>query len=291
MFPGRFEYVAPSTLDEVLDTLAEHGDEAKPLAGGQSLIPLLKLRFAAPSLLVDLRHLDGGLRGLEEADGWLRIGALTTHNQIGDNDLVGRRYHVVAAAAPLIADPLVRNVGTIGGSLVHADPQADWASVLLALGGEVLVRSRDGERTIPATGLLAGPFETTLEPTELLTQVRLPAPTGPSGGAYLKLERKVGDFATVATGVHLELSGGRIAKAGIGLTAVGPSNLKAVEAEQSLAGAEPTAEAFDHAADLAARAADPSDDTRGSADYKRAVVRVYVRRGLDRALELARAAA
>jgi carbon-monoxide dehydrogenase medium subunit len=289
MFPARFEYSAPSSIDGVLDTLAEHGDEAKVLAGGQSLIPLLKLRFAAPALLVDLRHLDG-LVGIEESDGWLRIGARTTHNQLAASDLVGQRHHLVAAAAQLIADPLVRNVGTIGGSLVHADPQADWASVLLALDGEVVVRSRDGERVVPATGLLAGPFETTLEPTELLVQVRVPVPSGPSGGAYLKLERKVGDFATVATGVHLELSNGTIAKAGIGLTAVGPSNLKAVEAERSLAGAEPTPEAFATAADLAAEAADPSDDVRGSADYKRAVVRAYVRRGLERALELARAA-
>jgi carbon-monoxide dehydrogenase medium subunit len=289
MFPARFEYSAPTSIDEVLDSLAEHGDEAKVLAGGQSLIPLLKLRFAAPALLVDLRHLDD-LVGIEAADGWLRIGARTTHNQLGGSDLINRRHHLIAAAAPLIADPLVRNLGTIGGSLVHADPQADWASVLLALDGEVVVRSRNGERVIPATGLLAGPFETTLDPTELLVQVRVPVSANRSGGAYLKLERKVGDFATVATGVHLELSNGTIAKAGIGLTAVGPHNIKAVEAERSLAGAEPTAEAFASAADLAAQAADPSDDTRGSADYKRAVVRAYVRRGLERALELARAA-
>jgi carbon-monoxide dehydrogenase medium subunit len=290
MFPGKFDYSAPGGMDGVLDALAEYGDEAKVLAGGQSLIPLLKLRFAAPSVLVDLRHLED-LDVIEESDGWLRIGALATHNQIGSSDAITGRHHVVAAAAPLIADPLVRNVGTIGGSLVHADPQADWASVLLALDGEVVVRSRDGgERTIPASALLAGPFETTLEPTELLTQVRIPSPGGPSGGAYLKLERKVGDFATVATGVHLELSGGTIAKAGIGLTAVGPSNIKAVEAERALAGAEPTDEAFRAAADLAAQAAEPSDDVRGSADYKRAVVKAFVRRGLERALELARAA-
>jgi len=288
MFPGRFGYVAPRTLDEVLDRLAEHGDEAKLLAGGQSLIPLLKLRFAAPALLVDLNRL-AGLNQVEEAGGWLRIGSMTTHHQLATSELIGRRHPVIGDAAPLVADPLVRNVGTIGGSLAHADPQADWASVLLALDGEVTVRSRTGERTIPATGLLAGPFETTLDPTEVLLEVRVPSPRGPSGGTYLKLKRKVGDFATVAAAVHLELADGTVARAGIGLTAVGPSNLKAVEAERSLAGAEPTPEAFAEAARLAAAAAEPASDVRGSAEYKRAVVRTFVRRGLERALEVARA--
>ena len=280
MFPGKFDYSAPSSMDGVLEALAEHGDEAKVLAGGQSLIPLLKLRFAAPSMLVDLRHLEG-LDSIEESDGWLRIGALATHNQIGSSEVVNGRHHVVAAAAPLIADPITRNVGTIGGSLVHADPQADWASVLLALDGEVVVRSRDGgERTIPASGLLAGPFETTLAPTELLTQVRIPAPGGPSGGAYLKLERKVGDFATVGVAVHLAMDDGRVGRAGIALTAVGPTNLRATAAEDALAGQELTDDAIAEAARLAAQAAQPFSDTRGSADYKRTVVRVFTERGL-----------
>jgi aerobic carbon-monoxide dehydrogenase medium subunit len=289
MFPGRFDYAAPSTLDEVLALLAEHGDEAKILAGGQSLIPLLKLRLAEPAILVDVNKLTG-LDEVDESDGWLRVGALATHNQLGRMDLLQRRYPVMTAAAPLIADPIVRNAGTIGGSLIHADPQGDWATVLLALNGEVVVRSSSGERTIPASGLLAGPFETTLDPTEMLVQVRIPEPRNAGGGTYTKLERKVGDFATVATAVHLELSGDAISAAGIGLTAVGPSNIKAVEAEQSLVGQAPSSEAFAEAARLAAAAAEPSTDIRGSADYKRAVVKAFVRRGLERALEIARAA-
>jgi carbon-monoxide dehydrogenase medium subunit len=290
VFPSRFDFSAPRTLDEVLAVLAEHGDEAKVLAGGQSLIPLLKLRFAAPELVVDLNRVPG-LGGVDETDGHLRIGALVRHAELARMESLAGRYGAIADAAPMIADPLVRNLGTMGGSLAHADPQGDWASVAIALGAELVARSATGERTIPAADFVTGPFTTALEPTEVLTEIRVPRPAGACGGTYLKLERKVGDFATVAAAVHLDLGAdGRIARAGVALTAVGPQNIHATGAEQALAGAEPAPDAFDEAARLAAEAAEPASDVRGSAEYKRAVVRTFVRRGLTRALEAAHAA-
>ncbi|HEY7282432.1 MAG TPA: xanthine dehydrogenase family protein subunit M [Actinomycetota bacterium] len=287
MLPAAFEYHRPETLDEALSLLNEHGDEGKVLAGGQSLIPLMKLRFAAPEHLIDINRV-AGLDGLQEADGQLRIGALTRHATLEHSDLLTQRYPVMAQAAPMISDPIVRNLGTIGGSLAHADPAGDWGSVMLAMGATVIVRSATGERQIPIGEFLQDTFTTSLEPNEILTEIRVPQPGARSGGAYLKMERKVGDFATVAVGVHLELSNGTIGTAGIALTAVGSKNIQATEAEQSLAGAEPTDDAFAEAGRLAARAADPVSDVRGSAEYKRHVVEVFVRRGLARALESAR---
>ena len=258
------------------------------LAGGQSLIPLMKLRFAAPGLIVVLNRIPG-LGFIEESDGGLRVGALTRHAELVDSDVLRDRYPTMATAAPLISDPIVRNLGTIGGSLAHADPAGDWASVMLALGGEVVARSASGERTIPVGELTEGPFTTTLRPDEVLTEVRVPAPQGPSGGTYLKLERKVGDFATVGVAVQVSLDDGRIGSAGLGLTAVGPQNIKPTAAEEALAGAEPSDEAFQEAGRLAADAASPTSDVRGSADYKREVVRAYVARGLSQAVDAARA--
>ncbi len=286
MFPSSFDYAAPESLDEVLTLLAEHQDGAKVLAGGQSLIPLMKLRFAAPALIVDINRVPG-LDGVEENGSHLRIGALARNSQLERNELLKRRYPAMAAAAPLISDPIVRNLGTLGGSLAHADPAGDWGSVMLALGAEVVARSSSGERVIPIADFLQDTFTTTLEPNELLTEIRVPGPSESAGGAYLKLERKVGDFATVGTAVHLDLDDGTIGRAGIALTAVGATNIKAVSAENALAGAEPTQEVFEEAAQLAADEAEPFDDVRGSADYKRAIVKTYVKRGLDRCLQLA----
>ena len=289
MLPASFEYHRPSSLDEALGLLSEHGEDAKVLAGGQSLIPLMKLRLAAPGHIVDINKIEG-LDGLAEEGGWLRIGALARNKALADSDLLRTRYPTMAAAAPLISDPIVRNLGTIGGSLAHADPAGDWGSVMLALGANVVVRSAGGEREIPIADFLVDTFTTALEPQEILTEVRVPAPSGASGGTYLKLERKVGDFATVAAAVHLSLSNGTVERAGIALTAVGLRNIQATQAEQSLAGAEPTEEAFAEAGRLSAEASSPISDVRGSAEYKRHVVDVYVRRGLARALEMARAA-
>jgi aerobic carbon-monoxide dehydrogenase medium subunit len=288
MLTSRFEYHRPDSLEEATHLLAEHGDEAKVLAGGQSLIPVMKLRLAAPAHLVDIGRL--GLDTIAEADGHLAIGALARHRDLERSDLLKARYPVMAAAAPLISDPIVRNLGTIGGSLCHADPAGDWASVMLALQASVVLRSERGERELAMSEFLQDTFTTALEPDEILTEVRVPEPAGPSGGTYLKLERKVGDFATVATATHLSLSDGVIGRAGIGLTAVGSKNLQATDAEASLAGAEPTEAAFAEAGRLAAEASSPVTDVRGSAEYKRHVVDVFVRRGLARAVETAHAA-
>jgi len=289
MLPAPFEYDRPETLDEALDLLAEHGEDAKVLAGGQSLIPLMKLRFAAPARLIDVNRITG-LDGIEERDGVLHIGALVRHNHLAASDLIKERYPTIATAAPMISDPIVRNLGTIGGSLAHADPSGDLGSVMIAMGATIVARSKDGEREIAAADLAEGPFQSTLTPTELITEVRVPAPPPRSGGTYLKMERKVGDFATVAAAIYLTLENGSVAGAGIGLTSVGLTNLRAEAAESSLAGASPGEDAWAEAARLAAEASEPATDVRGSADYKRHVVDVYVRRGLAAAAEMAGAA-
>jgi carbon-monoxide dehydrogenase medium subunit len=288
VLPAGFEYQRPHTLDEALKLLEQLGDDAKVLAGGMSLIPLMKLRFATPGHLVDLGDLEE-LRGVTEADGRLRVGAMVPHGELERSDVLKQRYHAMAAAAPLISDPLVRNRGTIGGSLAHADPAGDWGSVMIAMGASVLARSTAGEREIPIDDLLVDTFTSSLASNEILTDVIVPTPSAASGGSYLKLERKVGDFATVGVAVHVELADGRIGKAGIALTAVGSSNTRARDAEQSLLGAEPTDEAFAEAGRLAAEVARPNEDLRGSVAYKRNVVDVFVRRGLARAVETARA--
>jgi aerobic carbon-monoxide dehydrogenase medium subunit len=286
MYPPRFDYLAPRSVEEALDVLAERGDDAKVLAGGQSLIPLLKLRFASPEVLVDINRLPG-LDTLSEENGWLRIGPLVRHRDAEHSTLLRERYPTMAAAAPQISDPLVRNLGTVCGSLAHADPSGDWGAVMIAMGAELLARSRRGERAIAIRELFTGPFTTTLEPDELVIAVRVPNRQR-TGGDYLKLERKVGDFATAAVAVRLTLGqDGRIAEAGIGLTAVGPTNLAATAAEDTLRGAEPGDQAFREAAELAAQAATPGSDLRGTADYKRNVIRTFTERGLRNAAAMA----
>jgi aerobic carbon-monoxide dehydrogenase medium subunit len=285
VFPASFEYAAPRSLDEALSLLAEHGDDAKVLAGGQSLIPLMKLRFAAPAMLVDINRIPG-LDVLEEDPGdggALRIGALVRTATLEHSPLLASRYPTLAAAAPLISDPIVRNQGTLVGSVCHADPQGDWVSALLALESEVVARSSSGERRIPMTEFLDGPFTSVLQPDEIAVEVRVTAPTNGDTGTYLKLERKVGDFATVGVAVALSMNADTVERAGIGLTGVGATNIKATAAEQSLIGRQLTDEAIDEAAQLAADACDPQSDIRGTADYKRQVVRVYVARALQEA--------
>jgi carbon-monoxide dehydrogenase medium subunit len=279
MYPASFEYVAPTTLEEALDTLARFEDDAKVLAGGQSLIPLMKLRLAAPRALVDINRLPG-LDTLAAADGGLRIGALVRTKTCEQADLLGGRWGTLGAAAPQISDPIIRNLGTVCGSLAHADPQGDWGSALLAMDAEVVAQGPDGTRTIPVRELFEGPFVTSLAPTEIITEVRVPDPGPTAGGTYLKLERKVGDYATVAVAVHLAMAGGKVGRAGIALTAVGPTNLRATAAEEALAGSALTDDVIAEAARLAAEAAQPYNDTRGTADFKRTVVRVFTERGL-----------
>ena len=283
MFPAAFDYRAPTSLEEALGLLAERGDDAKIMAGGQSLIPLLKLRFAQPALVIDIGRLPS-MAGIARHNGHLTIGALARHVDIERNADLPRLCPILVDTVHWISDPLVRNRGTMAGSVCHADPSGDWGSVMLALDANIVARSKSGERVIPAASFFQGPFTTALKPDEIVTEIRIPMPKGPAGGAYNKLERKVGDFATVAVAVHVELSGGKIAKAGIGLTAVGETNIKAAAAEKALAGHEPTDELIAEAARLASEAAHPKDDIRGTAAYKKDVVRVYVQRGLKTAL-------
>jgi aerobic carbon-monoxide dehydrogenase medium subunit len=291
MYPTAFDYVAPTSVEETLAILADGGEDVKVLAGGQSLIPLMKLRLATPEKLVDINRVPG-LDPIEVVDGILRVGAMARHNAIANSDVVKVENRTMAAAAPWISDPLVRNVGTVGGSLAHADPQGDWGSVMLACRATMVVRRAGGERTIAADDFFVDLFTSAVEPDELLTEIHVPRYDGPAGGTYLKLERKVGDYATVGVAVHLQLDAdaGHITQAGIGLTAVGPKNIRAAEAEQMLVRESPSDELYAEAAHAAATAADPRTDVRGSAEYKRAVVRTFVRRGLAQAVELARSA-
>jgi aerobic carbon-monoxide dehydrogenase medium subunit len=284
MYPAPFSYEAPGTLAEALDLLAAHGDDAKVLAGGQSLIPLVKLRFAAPEVLVDINGIPGLGYHREAAGGVLEIGALCRHVDLEYSEILGERRPLLASAAPLIADPIVRNRGTLVGSLCHADPQGDWASVMLALDAEVVAASATGRRTIPMAEFVTGPFQTALRPDELAIEARVPAPKGTPSGRYLKLERRVGDFATVGVAVAIDFTGGKVVHAGVALTGVGGNNIKAVEAERVLVGSGLDAETVAEAARLAAEAARPNTDHRGSADYKRHVVRTFVVRALGSAV-------
>jgi aerobic carbon-monoxide dehydrogenase medium subunit len=283
MFPSRFRYEAPRSLDEAIELL--HGtDDAKVLAGGQSLVPLMKLRFASPALVVDINNLPGLDYHRADADGTLRVGALCRHADLERSGLLKTTQPTMAAAAPLIADPIVRNRGTLVGSLCHADPQGDWASVVLALGGSVVAAGPRGRRAIAMADFVTGPFENVLDPDEIAVEAVIPPARGIRSGGYLKLERRVGDFATVGVAVALELSGENVTRAGIALTGVGGSTIAAAEAARALTGRPLTADGIGQAADLAAQAARPRTDHRGSAEYKRQMVRVFVRRLLGRAL-------
>jgi len=285
VYPASFEYFAPATLDEALEILGRFDEgEAKILAGGQSLIPLMKLRFASPQALVDVNGVSE-LGRLTEESGGLRIGALTRHKDCERSTLLRGRYGALGAAAPQISDPIVRNLGTVCGSLAHADPQGDWGSVMLAVGADVEAQGPDGARTIPIEEFFHGPFTTALAPNEVITAVRMRDPGPHAGGTYLKLERKIGDFATVGVAVHVSFANGTVGRAGIGLTGVGATNVKATAAEAALAGATLDDDAIREAARLAAEAAEPIDDLRGTAEYKRNVVRVYTERGLRKAAE------
>lgn len=287
MFPAAFDYRAPTSLDEALALLKQHGDAAKVMAGGQSLIPLLKLRFARPELVVDIAHIPN-LDTVRRDDGHLVVGALVRHVDVEHSKEIAGAMPMMLEAVHWIADPLVRNRGTLAGSVCHADPAGDWGSVLLATGADLVARSQSGERVLHADGFFQGPFTTALKPEEMVTEVHIPIHKGRSGGAYLKLERKVGDFATVAVAVQIEMDGDKIARAGIGLTAVGSQNIKASEAERFLHGKEPADDVIAEAGRLAAEAADPKDDVRGSAAYKKDVVRVFVQRGLRTAVKRAK---
>jgi carbon-monoxide dehydrogenase medium subunit len=291
MIPGQFEYVRPAAVHDALRVLADRVGEAKILAGGYSLLPMMRLRIAAPGLLVDIRDLEG-LDRIVEMDDDLRIGARATHRQIHENSAVRAHYPLLVDAAGGIGDPQVRNWGTIGGSCAHADPSSDWPAVLLAARATIVCRSLQGDRTIAARDFFLDTFQTAIEPTELLTEIRIPRPGRSSGGAYTKLERRAGDFATAGAAVQLRLSPvGRIDEVGIGLTAVAETPFAAVAAEQALLGAEPTTAAFAAAGAAAAAAARPVADGHGPVAYKRAMVVQMTVRALDLAVQRARAQA
>jgi carbon-monoxide dehydrogenase medium subunit len=282
MYPSRFRYEAPRSLDEAIGMLHDGGDYAKVLAGGQSLVPLMKLRFASPELIVDINNVPGLDYHRADPDGTLHVGALCRHAELERSELLKTYQPTMAAAAPLIADPIVRNRGTLVGSLCHADPQGDWASVVVALGGSVVAQGPGGRRAIPIADFVTGPFQNVLEPDEIAVEAVIPAAKGARAGGYLKLERRVGDFATVGVAVAVETSGERVTRAGIALTGVGGSTIDASAAADALVGGPLTAESIGRAADLAAEAARPRTDQRGSAEYKRHMVRTFVTRILDR---------
>lgn len=287
MYPSKFDYLAPTSIDDALGILAEKGPAVKVLAGGQSLIPMMKLRLANPPALLDINGLPG-LDSISEANGHLVMGALVRHNHVLKSDVAKAANHTVGSAAPWISDPIVRNLGTVCGSLAHHDPEGDWASVMLATGAEVVLKSTQGERVLPINEFCVDMFQTMCRPDELVTEVRVKKHTVRGGGNYQKLERKIGDYATVGVATSIELDEhGRIAGAGIALTSVYAHNLKVTDAELLLKGKQPSVELFKEAAAAAAAACDPASDTRGTADYKRHVVAVFTERGLTKSLEIA----
>ena len=291
MIPGQFDYVRPGSLDEALRILKDREGEAKILSGGYSLLPLLKLRLAQPGLLVDLQAVSG-LDGIARTDDDWRIGARATHRRILEHDGLAAEWPIVRDAAGGIGDPQVRNWGTIGGSCAHADPGSDWPAVILAMGGSFTCRSAAGERTLPARGFFLDTFQTAIDATEVLTEVLLPHAPARTGSAYVKLERRAGDFATVGVAAVLTLGDdGRIASAGIGLTAVAETPFAATDAEAALAGAEPSEGLFRAAGAAAAAQARPASDSHGPAEYKQAMVREITARALRLAASRAHGAA
>jgi carbon-monoxide dehydrogenase medium subunit len=287
MIPAPFEYHAPTSLGEATALLTRLGEDAKVLSGGQSLIPLMKLRLSSPPHVIDINGIPG-LAGLREEGDVLRIGALVRESELEESELVRTRYPLLHETSKVIADPIVRNLATVGGNLAHADPANDHPATMLALGAEVVATGPRGERRIPIASFFTGPFATALQPDEILTEIRVPAPVPRSGGAYVKLERKVGDFATAAVAAHVTLAaGGTCEQVGIGLTNVGLTPIKPAAAEAALRGKRPDDTAITQAARLAAETAQPADDLRGSAAYKKDLVRVLTARALRRALERA----
>ena len=286
MIPGQFDYVRPASLDDALAILRDREGAAKLLSGGYSLIPLIKLRLAQPELLVDMRDLSG-LDGIVETDDELHIGARATHRQIHDHPVMAR-YPMMREVAAGIGDPQVRNWGTIGGSIAHADPASDWPAVMLARHAHIVCRDAARERSIPARDFFIDTFQTAIEPTEALTEIRMSARPKGGGGAYKKLERKVGDFATVGVAVAVELdTSGRVENVGIGVTGVSPSPYAAEEAEDVLEGQVPAEDLFRRAAAAAAASAQPTADVRGPVDYKRAMVAEMTVRAIRTAVERA----
>lgn len=288
MIPDDFTYFAPSSLPEVWDLLRQHEGDAKILAGGQSLIPLMKFRLASPAYLIDLRNVPG-LTVLEERDGSLVIGAMVRETTLERSPLIKSRYPGIYEASAVVADPLVRNFATLGGNVAHADPANDHPAMLLALRAQTTLQGPNGVRTMSLDDFLVDTMETVLQPHEVLTDIRVPQPLPHTGSAYLKLERKVGDYAIAAVGVMMTLDGGVCSRAGIGLTNVGPKAIRATQAESYLIGKQPDEATVREAARLAAAAAEPATDLHGPAEYKRSLLRTLTTRALRLAAQRAQA--
>ena len=281
--PAQFEYEVAGSVDEAISLLQRYGPESRLLAGGHSLIPMMKLRLAFPEVLIDIHELDNELRYVREEGGTLRVGALARHRDLLESPIVQARYTLLADAEKFIADPLVRNMGTVGGSFAHADPSEDLPAAFVALGAEVVARGPRGERTIAIEDLTVGPFETALEPDEILTEARVPR--APQGSSYFKVERRAGDYASAALGAALWMSGDEIEEARIGMCSVGSTTLRAGGAEEVLKEQHPDGELYRRAAERAAEECDPPDDARGTPEYKRDLVRVLVVRALEQAVD------
>ncbi len=287
MIPPEFDYEAPTKLSDAVSLLGKN-PEAKIISGGQSLIGMMKFRLAEPTMLVDINGIEG-LDYIKEEAGWLMIGALARESDLESSDLVSKGYSLLAETTRVIADPLVRNLATVGGNLAHADPANDHPATMLAYAAEVVATGPMGERTIPIDDFFVGPFETALAHDEILTEIRIPAANGSSSGAYVKLERKVGDYATAAVAVQITLDkNGNCEKVGIGLTNLGLTPIRASSAEDVLKGKEPSNDNIKAAAQLASEAAEPEADYRGTEEYKRALVKTLTVRALRKSIERAK---
>ncbi len=281
MYPSRFAYEAPKTLGEAIALLDASGGEAKILAGGQSLIPMVKLRFASPEMLVDINNIPGLDYIRMDPDGTLRIGALARHEDFEHSATLAETHPTLAAAASLVADPIVRTRGTFVGSLCHADPQGDWSATMVALGGRIVAQGPNGKREIDVRSFVLGPFSNALAFNEIAVEAVIPPVKGRPAGSYLKLERRVGDFATASVAVALDMNGATVGRAGCALAGVGGRTIDANDAISVLVGKTLNAESIEAAADAVATAADPRTDHRGSADYKRHIVKTFVTRILN----------
>ena len=287
MIPGAFDYHSPRSLDEALSLLKQHAGDAKILAGGQSLIPAMRFRLAMPAILIDINRLND-LRYVEERGDHLAIGAMTREHSLEDSSIVKSSYPLLHDTAVVIADPLVRNQATVGGNIAHADPANDHPATMLAYNATVVAKGPKGERTIAIDDFFTGLFENAMADDEILTEIRIPKPAAKSGGAYTKLERKVGDYAISAAAVQLRLDGDKVAEARIGLTNVSAVPMRAKGAEAELVGKSISDAVIEAAGKAAAAECDPSPDLRGGVDYKRDVTRVMVKRSIQKAVARAK---
>jgi aerobic carbon-monoxide dehydrogenase medium subunit len=288
MIAQQFNYESPGTLAEAIALLHQHGDEAKILSGGHSLIPMMKLRFASPEYLIDINGIPG-LSYIKEEGGMIKIGGLTREAEMEHSDLLKKQFPIFADVTKLIADPQVRNMGTIGGNLAHGDAANDHPAAMLAMNATVIATGSDGARSIPIDEFFFGFYTTALQHGEILTEIQIPIPPKGSGNAYHKLERKVGDYATAGVAVQLTIDDkGVCTAAGIGLTNVNPTPLRAARSEQALIGNPITDASIAAAAKFASEDCSPSSDLRGSEEYKRHCVGVLVKRMIHKAMERAK---